>query len=208
MNYSELTDLIQEYLQTTEATFVANIPTFVRQAEERINREVYIPDLRKTSTANLTSSSKYLQKPSDYLATASISVDDGSTEQTLSLKNDDFLREAYPSGTTGVPSYYAHFDDDYWLLAPTPDAAYEVRLTYYFDPESIVTAGTSWLGDNAESVLLYGSLVEAYHYLKGDGELMKMYEERYAKALQHLVDLGMLRVKRDDYREGEIRMRA
>lgn len=208
MNYAELQSLIQNYLQSAEATFVANIPTFVRQAEERINREVYIPDLRKTATAAFTPSSRYLQKPSDYLATANISVNDGTSEHVLLLKNDDFLKEAYPSGTTGVPAYYAHFDDAYWMVAPTPASAYQVSLTYYYDPESIVTAGTSWLGENAETVLLYGSLVEAYTYLKGDADLLKHYQDRYAEAMRHLVELGMLRVKRDDYREGEIRMRA
>ena len=210
MNYSELTTLLQEYLQSTETSFVANIPTFVRQAEERINREVIIPDLRRTATGTMTQDNRYLSKPSDYLTTAALTYTDTSGEQHhLILKDEDFLREAYPDpSTTGEPAYYAHFDDDFWIMAPTPDAAYATTVRYYYDPESIVTASTSWLGENAESLLLYGSLVEAYTYLKGDPELVNQYNARYREALDHLETLGMLRSKRDDYREGEIRMKA
>lgn len=210
MNYSELSTLLQEYLQSTETSFVSNIPNFVRQAEERINREVIIPDLRKTATGTMTASNRYLSKPADYLYTAALTYTNASGEQFhLILKDEDYIREAYPNpSTTAAPKYYAHFDDEFWVLGPTPDQGYTATLRYYYDPESIVTASTSWLGDNAESVLLYGSLVEAYTYLKGDPELVQQYNARYQEALEHLMNLGMLRSKRDDYRDGEIRMKA
>lgn len=208
MNYAELTQALQDYLQTTETGFVDNIPVFVRQTEERINRAVIIPDVRKTAAGNMSNGSRYLQKPSDYLSTFSISYDDGTGAQTfLILKDENFLREAYPNpATTGEPKYYAHFDDTYWTLAPTPDDDYDVMVRYYYDPESIVDAGTSWLGDNAETALLYGCLVEAYTFLKGDPDLVELYSARYEDALQDLIRLGLVRSKRDDYREGEIRV--
>lgn len=208
MNYAELTAALQEYLQTTETSFVSNIPTFIRQTEERINRAVIIPDLRKSDTLTTSTSNAQLAKPADYLSTFSVSVVDGSGDESfLILKDFSFLREAYPNATTeGLPQYYAHFDDGFWTLAPTPDSTYSVSLQYYYDPESIVTAGTSWLGDNAESVLLYGCLVEAYTYQKGDSDLLQLYQGRYDSALQDMIKLGLVRSKRDDYRGGEIRM--
>jgi len=206
MNYSELTQAIQDYVQSSETSFVSHIPDFVRQAEERINREVMIPELRKNATGNFTLSSQYLSKPSDYLSTFSISVNDGTDENFLLLKDQSFIREAYPASATGVPKFYAHFDDDYFIVGPTPDSGYAVTIHYYYDPASIVTSSTSWLGENAESLLLYGSLVEAYTYLKGDEDLIARYEKMYNSALGNLADLGMLRIKRDDYREGQIRM--
>ena len=210
MNYSELTQQIQDYLQTTETSFVTNIPTFVKLAEERINREVMIPDLRRTATGTFTASDRYLQKPSDYLATFDITYEDAAGDEFhLILKDQSFMREAYPSASTsGAPKYYAHFDSDFWVVAPTPDDNYQVDITYYYDPESIVTASTSWLGDNAESALLYGCLVEAYTYLKGDPDLTQLYMGMYRTSLDQLIDLGMLRSKRDEYRDGEIRRRA
>jgi hypothetical protein len=209
MNYSELTQLLQDYLETSETSFVTNIPNFVRQAEERIFREVTIPDLRKNATGVFTLGDRYLSKPSDYLATFSMSVNDGTNDTFLLMKDQNFMREAYPSAaTTGLPEYYAHFNDDFFTVAPTPASGYSVTLHYYYDPPSIVTASTSWLGDNAETVLLYGSLVEAYTYLKGDADMMQQYEKRYQTALEDLQMLGMLRIKRDSYREGELRIEA
>lgn len=207
MTYAELLQYVQDYLQNTETSFVTNIPFFVKQAEERINRTVMIPDLRKSSSGTTTASDRYLSKPSDFLSVFSISVEDGSgNDEFLLLKEENFIREAYPDVTTeGQPLYYAHFDDDFFLLAPTPDDAYTVNLRYYHDPQSIVDAGSSWLGTNAESLLLYGTLVEAYRYEKGDPEMMKMYQTAYDEALEHLIKLGTLRMKRDDYRGGEIR---
>lgn len=201
MNYSELSQALQDYLETTETTFVTNIPVFVRQAEERINREVVIPDLRKeTSGTTFTASDPELSKPADYLATLIMAVNDGSNDIALLKKDQSFIREAYPSSaTTGVPEYYADKNSSTWLVAPTPASNYAVTVTYLYDPESIVTASTSWLGDNAESALLYACLVEAYTFLKGDADLIAQYDKMYKEALGHLDKLGRL-IIRDEYR--------
>jgi len=208
MNYTELLAATQEYLQSTESTFVSQIPTFVRQAEERINREVYIPDLQKVDTGTFTGSNRFYAKPSDYLTTVEFLWTDGSGNETaLIMKDLTFIREAYPNATTtAAPRFYAHYDDTQWIIGPTPDSGYDVSVTYYYDPESIVTATTSWLGDNAESALLYGTLVEAYTFLKGEPELLALYDGRYKDAKSKLIDLGMFRSKRDDYRDGEPRI--
>tara|TARA_R100001510_G_C7569394_1_gene146396 strand:- start:97 stop:753 length:657 start_codon:yes stop_codon:yes gene_type:complete len=216
MNYSELLQLIQDYTENDETSFVNNIPTFVRQTEENIYRTVLIPELRKNVTANMSASNRFLARPSDFLAPFSIAVIDSSGDYTFMLPKDvNFIREAFPNKTTtGLPKYYAEFDGDVesdassgnFILGPTPDAAYEVQLHYYFDPPSIVTSTTSWLGNNAEEALLYGSLVEAYIYMKGDQDVLNMYRKNYSDALNRLMVLGEGRLKRDDYRDGQPRM--
>jgi hypothetical protein len=176
MNYAALVQAIQDYTQNSETSFVANIPTFVQQAEERINRSIMLPELRKNATASMTAGNKYVARPSDFLSVFSFAVIDAAGDTTYLLDKDvSFIREAYPSsGTQAIPKYYAQFDGDYgtdegnFILGPTPDANYDIELHYYYDPESIVTAGTSWYGDNAEAALLYGSLIEAYTYMKGE----------------------------------------
>ena len=210
MNYSELTEAIQAYTENDETTFVAEIPTFVRQAEEKIHRTVLIPELRKNVTANMTQQVRFIARPSDFLAPFSMAVIDGDGDYHFLLNKDvNFVREAYPSKTSySRPKYYAEFDGDFtstnssgnFILGPTPDAAYEVQLHYYYDPPSIVTSSTSWLGDNAEVALLYGSLVEAYIFMKGDADLLAQYEEKYQEALKRLMILGEGRLKRDSYR--------
>jgi hypothetical protein len=209
MNYAELTQALQDYLETSETSFVANIPTFVQQAEERIYRTVQIPELRKNVTGTLTSGNPYLARPADFLSAFSMAVvaTDGSYSY-LYDKDVNFIREAYPrASTSGVPKYYAQFDGDSgastgnFILGPTPNAGYTVELHYYYDPPSIVTTSTSWLGDNAESALLYGSLIEAYTYLKGDADMMATYTTRYNEAMLQLFGID-LRSKRDDYRDG------
>jgi hypothetical protein len=213
MNYTQLKQAIQDYTENTEGTFEDNIPTFVRQTEERIYRSVMIPELRKNVTGSLTSGNKYLARPTDFLTVFSIAVIDGDGNyQYLIDKDVNFMREAYPSpSVTGLPKYYAQFDGDgpvstygNFILGPTPDANYQVELHYFYDPPSIVESETSWLGENAEAALLYGSLIEAYTFMKGDQDLMATYAERYQAAL---MNLGMLDVrgKRDDYRDGQIR---
>jgi hypothetical protein len=157
-----------------------------------------------------------LARPSDFLAPFSIAVIDGDGDYTFLIDKDvNFIREAYPSqSTTGLPKYYAEFDGDvqstnspgHFILGPTPDAAYGVQLHYYFDPPSIVTSGTSWLGENAEEVLLYGSLVNAYIFMKGEPDVMAAYQQSYDNALRRLVMLGEGRLKRDSYRDGEPRV--
>ena len=216
MNYSELVQAIKDYTENTETSFVSQIPTFVRQTEEKIHRTVLIPELRKNVTANMTASNRFLARPSDFLAPFSIAVIDGSSNYSYLLPKDvNFIREAYPNKTTsGLPKYYAEFDGDvqstnspgHFILGPTPDSAYEVQLHYYFDPPSIVTSSTSWLGENAEEALLYGSLIEAYIYMKGEPDVLATYKERYSEALTRLMVLGEGRLKRDDYRDGQPRM--
>lgn len=211
MNYSDLTQNLQDYLETSETSFVANTPTFVRQAEERIYRSVQIPELRKNTTGTLTSGNPYLARPADFLSAFSLAVIDGDGDYMYLYDKDvNFIREAYPRASTqGVPQYYAQFDGDSgvstgnFILGPTPNAAYTVELHYYYDPPSIVDTGTSWLGDNAEAALLYGTLVEAYTYLKGDADMLQLYTTRYNEAMLQLFGID-LRSKRDDYRDGNM----
>lgn len=209
MNYAQLVQAVQDYLENTETTFVSEIDTFIRQAEERIFRAVMIPELRKNSTTTLASGSTYLSRPSDMLSVFSLAVINAAGVYTYLInKNVNFLREAYPDpADTGVPRYYAQFDGDYsagganghFILAPAPSAEYQAELHYYFDPPSIVDTGTSWLGDNAETALLYGTLVEAYRFLKGDADLMQAYEATYKAAMDELDVLGV-RSSGDAYR--------
>ncbi len=208
MNYTELTNAIKEYTDNTETTFVNNIPNFVRQTEERIYRSILIPELRKNVTTSLTTSNRFLAKPTDFLAVFSIAVVDGSSNYFFLLPKDvNFIREAYPAtATSGLPVYYSLFDGDNFLIAPTPDSTYTVQLHYYYDPPSIVTSSTSWLGDNAESTLLYGSLVEAATFMKGEPDIVGFYKTRYDEALEGLKQLADGRNKRDSYRNGEARI--
>lgn len=209
MNYAQLTAALQDYLETSETSFVSNIPNFVRQAEERIYRSVQIPELRKNVTGAMTAGNQYLARPSDFLSVFSLAVVDGSGNYSYLYDKDvNFIREAYPTASTqGLPKYYAQFNGDQvgtdgnFILGPTPNSAYAVELHYYYDPPSIVDTGTSWLGDNAEAALLYGSLIEAYTYLKGDPDMMATYIDRYTEAMAQLFGID-LRSKRDDYRDG------
>ena len=211
MNYTQLTAALQDYLETQETSFVSNIPTFDRQAEERIYRSVQIPELRKNATAATTSGNQYLARPSDFLSVFSLAVVDGSGNYSYLYDKDvNFIREAYPGPSTqGLPKYYAQFDGDQtgtegnFILGPTPNSNYTVELHYYDDPPSIVDTGTSWLGTNAETALLYGSLVEAYTYLKGDADMLQLYTNRYMEAMAQLLGID-LRSKRDDYRGGQM----
>ena len=209
MNYAELTQAIQDYLENSETTLVSQIPTFVRQTEERIFRSVLIPELRTHATAPTAIGNRYLSRPTDFLAQFSMAIigADGSYSYLLE-KDVDFVREAYSSpADTGTPKYYAQFNGDTtsgegnFLLGPTPDAIYTVELHYYYDPPSIVDTGTSWLGTNAESLLLYGCLLEAYIFMKGDADLLQSYERKYQEALAQLGGLAR-RTETDTYRKG------
>lgn len=208
MNYSELVQAVKDYTENTETTFVDNINMFIRQAEERINRDVQIPELRKNVTGNVSASNQYLARPSDFLSTFSLAVIDGSNNFTYLLEKEvNFIREAYPSASTeGLPKYYANFDGEKsgsngnFILGPTPDAAYNIELHYYYDPPSIVTSTTSWLGDNAETTLLYGTLYEAYTFMKGEPDVLQNYLQRYQSALMNMASLGVM-IKNDSYRE-------
>lgn len=216
MNYSELVQAIKDYTENEETTFVSQIPSFVRQAEERITRTVMIPEFRKNVTANMNADNRYLARPSDFLAPFSLAVIDGDGDYTFLIDKDvNFIREAYPTpSATGLPKYYGEFKGDiasnnspgYFIIGPTPDQNYQVELHYYFDPPSIVESGTSWLGDNAEEALLYGSLINAYTFMKGEQDVLAMYNDIYNKAMQRLIMLAEGRLKRDSYRDGEPRV--
>jgi hypothetical protein len=208
MNYSQLSQAIQDYAENTESTFVSQIPTFVKQAEQRVYNSVHLPNLRKNVTGATTSGNKYLATPTDWLADFSLAVVDGDGNYEYLLNKDvNFIRQAFPSpATTGEPTHYAIFDNTSYILGPTPNAAYTVELHYYYYPESIVTAGTSWLGDNFDSVLLYGSLLEAYTFMKGETDVIQGYQKRYDDAMALLKQLGDGKNRQDTYRSGQVRV--
>lgn len=208
-NPNNLWYAIQAYCESTEPTFVAQIPEFVQAAEERIYNSVQLPAIRKNVTGSLTVNNKYLSLPADWLATFSLAVINPSTQAQTFLLNKDvnFIRESFPSPTsTGTPEYYAIFDDNSLILGPTPDLSYQAEMHYYYYPTSIVTAGTTWLGTNFETVLLYGAIREAYTYLKGEADLMSAYEQKYQEALALLKVLGDGKDRRDAYRSGQVRV--
>jgi hypothetical protein len=221
MNYTQLTAAICDYTQSFDTDFIANIPVFVKQAEQRIYNSVQFPSLRKNVTGAVTTANKYLSCPSDFLATYSMAVIDASGNYEYLLNKDvNFIRQAYPNPTTdvGLPKYYALFgptvsgavisDELSFIVGPTPDASYAVELHYYYYPESISVAadGQTWLGDNFDTVLLYGSLVEAYTYLKGEADLMSLYDGKYKEALALAQRLGDGLERSDAYRSGQYRI--
>ena len=209
MNYSQLSTLIQDYVQSTETSFVANIPTFVQLAEERIYNSVQIPAIRKNVTGTMTNTFPYFQLPSDWLSTFSLAVIDPITGEYEYLLNKDvnYIRAAYPPpNSTGKPKYYAIWDDNTMILGPTPDQAYTAELHYYYYPASIVNVGNTWLSDNFETVLLYGCIREGYTYLKGDPDLMQYYEQKYQESLGLLKRLGDGLDRQDAYRSGQVRI--
>lgn len=206
LTYSQLSTAMQEYLQNTETSFVSNIPVFVRQAEERIYRSVQLPVARQMAVGTVTQDIAVMATPSGFLAPYSFGIFVTETDfRPLLLKDEGFILEAFPDiEDHGVPRYYALYNSGYLLFGPTPDAAYSCRFSYFAQPTSIVTAGTSWLGTNAESALLYGCLLEAYTYMKGEQELMTLYQARYAEALDRLKNLGEGFDRVDSYRAGDI----
>jgi len=209
VNYTQLSQSIQDYCQSTETSFVANIPNFVQLAEERIYNSVQIPAIRKNVTGTMTADFQYFSLPSDWLSTFSLAVIDGTTGEYEYLLNKDvnYIRAAYPfPASKGKPKYYAIWDDNTMILGPTPDLAYSAELHYYYYPVSIVNYGTSWVGDNFETVLLYGSLREAYTYLKGEQDMMQYYEQKYQESLALLKRLGDGLDRQDAYRSGQVRI--
>lgn len=209
MNYSQLVSLIQEYCETTEQTFVANIPTFVQLAEERIYNSVQIPAIRKNVTGTVTINFQYLSIPTDWLSTYSLAAIDPDTGDYEYLLNKDvnYIRAAYPAPTaTGLPKYYAVWNDTSFILGPTPNKTYSMELHYYYYPPSIVNVGTSWVGTNYENVLLYGAIREGYTYLKGEAEVMAYYENKYQEAIAQLKRLGDGLDRQDAYRSGQVRI--
>ena len=208
MNYAALVTAICNYTETTEQSFVANIPNFVNIAEERIYNTVQLPAIRRNVLSNTIIGLKYLQLPDDYLATFSLAVFDATGAQQFLIDKDvNFIREAYPNpASQGIPKYFAQFDEATIIFGPTPDQAYQVELHEYYYPESIVTAGTSWVGDNFESVLLYGSLREAAVYQKGEADIIANYEQKYQESLMLLKLMGDGKERRTAYRDGQVRL--
>lgn len=218
MNYTELSARIQAYAENDFPASAGNlssaqqIATFVQQAEDRIYNSVQLPALRKNVTGTLTVNNKYLSCPSDFLSVYSLAVIDATGAYEYLLNKDvNFIRAAYPVPTdTGIPQYYALFGPQYtlkdelsFILGPTPDANYSVELHYFFYPESIVTAGTSWLGDNYDPVLLYGALREAYIYMRGEPDMIQNIEAKYQEAIGQLKRLGDGLERNDAYRRGQ-----
>ena len=225
MNYAQLTAAIIAYTENQDTSFAAEIPVFVRQAEQRIYNTVQIANLRKNVTGVLSPGNKYLSCPGDFLSTYSLAVIDAQGNYTyLQNKDVNFIRQVYPSASyTALPKYYAIFgptttndpspiitDELSFILGPTPNAAYNVELHYYYYPESITTApdGQTWLGDNFDSALLYGSLVEAYTYMKGEADMMALYNQKYGEAMALLKNLGDAKQRGDAYRDGQVKLKV
>jgi hypothetical protein len=205
MNYTELTTNIQDICETT---FTADqLAMFTQQAEQSIYNSVQIPALRKNVTGTLSASNKYLGMPTDFLWSYSLAVVDGSGDYHFLINKDvNFIREAYPSASSeGLPKHYAYFDDNSFILGPTPDSAYAMELHYGYYPESIVTANTTWLGDDFDSALLNGALVQAIRFMKGEQDVVQMYEKLYLQAIGLLKNLGDGKLREDTYRSGQYR---
>lgn len=207
MTYAELVAAINSYSENSFDT--TDINTFIQQAEQRIFNTVQLPDLRRNQVGNTTTGNKYLTTPSDWLATYSLAVIDGNNEYTYLINKDvNFIRESFPDTDAafyGKPEYYGIFDDNTFILGPTPDQNYTVELHYFYYPTSIVTAGTSWLGDNFDTALFYGSLLEAATYLKAEPDTIANYNQRYMDAISMLKQLGDGKDRRDAYRSGQAR---
>lgn len=204
--YDELKTAIQDYTQNSETSFVNNLPVFIRVAEERILKNVQLTLFRKNATATTTASNQYLAAPSDFLAPFSLSFTTGGDKTFLDYKDVNFVQTYNPDPTdTGAPKYYAFFDDANFLLGPTPDANYDVELHYFYRPTSLTAgagSGTSWLSENAEITLLYGSLIEAYTYMKGEPDMMQEYEKRFAEGGVAMKNFGEAKEVTDAYRTG------
>ena len=216
MNYAALVDSIKAYTENDfpdtagsgGLTSTEQIDTFIKEAEQRVYNTVQLLDLRKNVTGTTTLGNKYLSVPSDWLANFSLASVDNTTGEYEFLLNKDvnYIREAFPfPATTGKPTHYAMFDENSYILGPTPDAAYTMELHYFYYPQSIVDASTSWLGDNFDSVLLYGSLLEAYTFMKGEADVLAGYQRRYDEAMVLLKQLAEGKNRMDMYRTPQVR---
>jgi|TARA_R110000796_G_scaffold109394_2_gene220791 hypothetical protein len=205
--FTTLKTAIQDYTQNTESTFVTNLPTVIKQAEDRIVKSVELPNFRKNVTGTFTNGNQYLATPSDYLYPFSLAVLDSSNNYSYLISTDvSFIREAYPSASsTGTPKHYAQFDDTTFIVGPSPSSSLNVELHYYYIPQSITASsdGTSWLGTNSPELLLYASLIEAYTFMKGEPDIMANYEKRFQEALQKLTLLSDGYNRKDAYRDGQ-----
>ena len=200
--YAQLKTAIQDYTENTETSFVTNLPTFIRAAEDRIFKSVDLEVFRKNATSAVTQNDQYLSLPTDFLAFFSLSITNSSSKEFLLHKDVNFIQEYNPnSATTGTPKYYALFDVDNVILSPTPDSNYTCEMHYYYRPASLTAgaeSGTTWLSDNAPNALLYGSLVEAYIYMKGEQDMLQLYDKRFFEALSRITiwrKLGKTRMR-------------
>ena len=208
MNYSELKANIQDICETTFTD--AQLAMFVQQTEQNVYNTVQFPALRKNSTGTFTNGDKYLAVPADFVWAYSLSVVDGSGLSKFLINKDvNFIREAYPNpAATGIPQHYAYFDEDHFLVGPTPNSGYSIELHYGFSPESIVTATNTWLGDDFDSALLNGSLVEAIRFMKGEPDMVTMYTQMYLQSMTLLRNLADGKLREDAYRDGQYRFKA
>ena len=206
MNYTELKTNIEDICENSFTD--DQLAMFTQQAEQKIYNTVQIPALRKNVTGTLTASNKYLSTPSDFLWSYSLAVVDASGVYHFLLNKDvNFMREAYPTPTdTGLPKHYAYFDDNTFIVGPTPDAGYTSELHYGYYPQSIVTAGTTWLGEEFDSALLNGALIEAIRFMKGEPDIVAMYEKMYLQSITLLKSLGDGKLREDAYRSGQFRI--
>jgi len=206
--YAQLKNAIQDYTENTETTFVNSLDIFIKNTEERILKIAQLEVFRKNQAGNMTASNQYLALPNDYLAPYSLSFTTGGNKEFVLFKDVNFVQSFNPNdGTTGVPRYYAQFDIDNLILGPTPDAAYAVELHYFYRPQSLTAGaedGTTWLSTNASVSMLYGSLIEAYTFMKGEADLVQNYTQRFTEALSRVKNFGESQEVTDAYRTGLI----
>jgi|TARA_R100001126_G_scaffold90442_1_gene59681 hypothetical protein len=207
--YAELKSAIQDFTENTETTFVNTyVPIFIRTAEERILKSVQLDFFRKNATGNMTSGNKYVSQPTDFLAPFSLSFTENGKHNFLEFKDVSFVQTYSPYGSaTGSPKYYSSYDNDNFIVGPTPNASSNVEIHYFYRPTSLTAgadSGTTWLSENAELSLLYGSLIEAYIYMKGEQDVMAMYDKRYQESLAGLKLLGEAKETTQDYRVGRV----
>lgn len=210
MNYGELKTAVKQYLECDETTFNTNIDTFFELAEEDIYRQVQLPDLMETATSMCFLGDRYLPLPTDFLSPYSLAVIVAGEYRMLLNKDHSFIREVYPNpDALGVPRYYAMFDDQTLLLAPTPAEAYTVEMNYFYIPPSITSGGdsmTTWLSTKAINALLFGATIQGYIYLKGDQDVIAQYREQYAQAIASLKIIAEGRDRKDSYRTSDRRI--
>tara|TARA_R110000868_G_scaffold388976_1_gene658122 strand:- start:314 stop:961 length:648 start_codon:yes stop_codon:yes gene_type:complete len=204
--FAQLTAAVKDYTDNEESSFVAHINDFIKSAEERIFKTVDLDVFRKNVSSAMSTNDKFLSRPLDYLSSFSLQITTEGSETFLLQKDINFLQEAYNASTAAArPRYYSHFDISNFLLAPTPNANYTVELHYYYRPESLTAgadSGTTWLSENAPYALLYGSLVDAYIYMKGEANVIQQYEKRFTEQLSRLKDYGEARENSDAYTDG------
>ena len=206
--YDELKTAIQDYTENTETTFVNNLDIFIKNTEERILKIAQLEVFRKNTSGTMTASNQYLAVPSDYLAPFSLSFTKDSQKEFIMFKDVNFVQSFNPNGATeGAPRYYAYYDVSNFILGPTPDASYDVELHYFYRPTSLTAgagSGTTWLSENASVAMLYGCLIEAYTFMKGEGDLVQNYTQRFTEALSRVKNFGESQEVTDAYRTGLI----